>query len=400
MTSIIISPTQSGKTRFIQNLAYDNYIKNISVFVFLRNITADMLQFNDRWKAKYDINLATFDKMDDSHSIYISLSNVAQLSKVYCMIEKINHPFIIILDEADLIYLDKQDSKQTSLLFNEIYKNKFIQHKYYITATPYSLIKHIPCVKCENIFTIEQAENYIGFNKIKNWHILGNCLKRITKESSVDKLLPVYEELLEYVLKREEHQIVLLNCTSIILIQEFLGKNFYNKFNINVIIDHGEYITVYSDNITFDLKSNLFTFLKIEKGYKYQFKKCHIKFILKLFKEQYNDTKVLIISGIKAGRGQSYKTEDTKEWHLTDLIYLPPVFQSCETLIQACGRITGIYESKDKKLHIWTTRQAKESIFEYMSYSDKFLNICKNSSCIFASEVANSLDYNGKFKIL
>lgn len=390
MTSLIISPTQSGKTRFIQDLAFNNYCNDVSVFIFLRNITADILQFSDRWKNRYNIELSTSYKTPDK-ATYISLSNVDQLSKIYCIIEKINHSFIVILDEADLIYMDKQDLKQTTLLFDEIFKNKFLKHKYYITATPFSLIKYIPNIKAENVFSIESSENYIGFDKIKNWHILGNCVKRITKESSVDKLLPIYEELLNYVIKREEHQIILLNCTSIILIQEFLGKKFHEKFNMNIIIDHSEFITVYSDFLYIDLKPGLFTVLKLEKGFKYQFKKCHIKFILKLFKEQYNDLKILIISGIKAGRGQSYKTEDTNEWHLTDLIYLPPAVQSADTLIQACGRITGIYENKNKNLHIWTTKQAKVSIFEYMSYSEDFLKICKNSPNIFTSDVMNSL---------
>ena len=199
MTSLIISPTQSGKTRFIQDLAFNNYCNDVSVFIFLRNITADILQFSDRWKNRYNIELSTSYKTPDK-ATYISLSNIDQLSKIYCIIEKINHSFIVILDEADLIYMDKQDLKQTTLLFDEIFKNKFLKHKYYITATPFSLIKYIPNIKAENVFSIESSENYIGFDKIKNWHILGNCVKRITKESSVHKLLPIYEELLNYVI--------------------------------------------------------------------------------------------------------------------------------------------------------------------------------------------------------
>jgi predicted AAA+ superfamily ATPase len=55
MTSIIVSPTQSGKTGYIQNLSCKNLENGKSVFIVLRNITADLIQFCKRWS--YNLTL-------------------------------------------------------------------------------------------------------------------------------------------------------------------------------------------------------------------------------------------------------------------------------------------------------------------------------------------------------
>ena len=114
MTSVIVSPTQSGKTKYIQDLSFSSLIDKKSVFIVLRNITADLLQFCKRWNFPTSLNCYTSVTKDPS--IYICLSNVQQLSKMYCTIERINHDFIIILDETDLIYVDIKDIKQTTVL--------------------------------------------------------------------------------------------------------------------------------------------------------------------------------------------------------------------------------------------------------------------------------------------
>ena len=130
----------------------------------------------------------------------------------------------------------------------------------------------------------------------------------------------------------------------------------------------------------------------------YQFKKIQIKELLRALKTYSKSRKVVIVSGIKAGRGQSYKTEDEDEWHLTDLVYMPPNYQTCETLIQACGRITGIYEKYHNSLHIWTSRKAKNSILEYLEYQSLVLNECKNNKCN-VSDILEKYHYGGSFKI-
>ena len=388
MTSVIVSPTQSGKTKYIQDLSFSSLTDKKSVFIVLRNITADMLQFCKRWDFPTPLNC--YNSITEDPSIYICLSNVQQLSKMYCTIERINHNFIIILDEADLIYLDKKDCKQSTILYDEMYKSKYLDHKYYITATPFSLFKYGPDIKCQNVYSLDKKELYVGFDKIKKWHILGNSVKRLTKLDKAEEYYSVYMELLNYVLKRDSHQIVLFNCTSLIILQEKIGKDFFRNNDINVIIDHGEYTTLYTKDII-----PVYT---REEEFKYQFKKIHIKEILKNLKKYSSSKKIVIVSGIKAGRGQSYKTEDSNEWHLTDLVYLPPVFQTCETLIQACGRITGIYEKNHKQLHIWTSRKAKDSILEYISYQNTVLKQCKSYSGDVA-DITDEFKYSGSFKI-
>lgn len=387
MTSVIVSPTQSGKTKYIQDLSFSSLSDKKSVFIVLRNITADMLQFCRRWNFPTPLNC--YNSITENPYIYICLSNVQQLSKMYCTIERINHDFIIILDEADLIYIDKKDCKQSTILYDEMYKNEHLNHKYYITATPFSLFKYVPNIKCQNIYSLEKKEFYVGFDKIKKWHILGNSVKRLTKLDKAEEYCSVYMELLNYVLKRDSHQIVLFNCTSLIILQEKIGKDFFTNNDINVIIDHGEYTTLYT-------KDSIPVYTREE--FKYQFKKIHIKDILKNLKIYSSSKKIVIVSGIKAGRGQSYKTEDKNEWHLTDLVYLPPVFQTCETLIQACGRITGIYEKNHQQLHIWTSRKAKDSILEYISYQNTVLKQCKSYNGNVA-DITESFKYSGSFKI-
>lgn len=388
MTSVIVSPTQSGKTNYIQDLSFSHLECNKSVFIVLRNITADMLQFTKRWNFPCELNCYT--TVTENPSIYICLSNIQQLSKMYCTIDKINHDFIIILDEADLIYLDKTGCKQSTLLYDEMYKSRYLSHKYYITATPFSLFKYIPTIQSENVISLDKKHCYIGFDKIKRWHILGNSIKRLTKLEKVTEYCEKYKELLEYVLKRDSHQIVLFNCTSLIIIQEKIGKEFSDSYDINVIIDHGEYTTVYT-------KDKIPIFNEQESGM-YQFKKIHIKEILRALKKYSSTKKIVIVSGIKAGRGQSYKTEDSDEWHLTDLVYMPPIYQTCETLIQACGRITGIYEKCHQPLHIWTSRKAKDSILEYLRYQSLVLHECKKNICS-VSDILEKYQYQGTFKI-
>jgi hypothetical protein len=387
MISVIVSPTQSGKTKYIQDLSFSSLSDKKSVFIVLRNITADMLQFCRRWNFPTPLNC--YNSITENPYIYICLSNVQQLSKMYCTIERINHDFIIILDEADLIYIDKKDCKQSTILYDEMYKNEHLNHKYYITATPFSLFKYVPNIKCQNVYSLEKKECYVGFDKIKKWHILGNSVKRLTKLDKAEEYCSVYMELLNYVLKRDSHQIVLFNCTSLIILQEKIGKDFFTNNDINVIIDHGEYTTLYT-------KDSIPVYTREE--FKYQFKKIHIKDILKNLKIYSSSKKIVIVSGIKAGRGQSYKTEDKNEWHLTDLVYLPPVFQTCETLIQACGRITGIYEKNHQQLHIWTSRKAKDSILEYISYQNTVLKQCKSYNGNVA-DITESFKYSGSFKI-
>jgi len=392
MTSVLVSPTQSGKTGYIQNLAHESLKNGNSVFIVLRNITADLLQFCKRWS--FDSPLNPYDSITESPSVYICLSNVHQLSKMYCTIDRLNHPFIIILDEADLIYLDKKESKQTTMLYDEMYKNKYLKHKYYITATPFSLFKYIPDIKCENIKTLDINEKYVGFQDIKKWHVLGTCIKRTTKPDNYSKYAEKYLELLQYIIRRKSHQIVLFNCTSLIAIQEKLGKDFFLKLPVNVIVDHGEHTIVYSKNIINSFSDGV----SMQPGFRYIFKKVHIKEILKSLKNDSTQEKIVIVSGIKAGRGQSYKTEDSGEWHLTDIVYLPPVYQTCETLIQACGRITGVYD-KTPELHIWTSRKAQNSILEYIDYQKNVLNCCKNSKDKIVN-VISEFEYTGSFKII
>ena len=388
MTSVIVSPTQSGKTNYIQDLSFSSLIDKKSVFIVLRNITADMLQFCKRWN--FPTSLNCYNYVTEDPSIYICLSNVQQLSKMYCTIERINHEFIIVLDEADLIYLDKKDCKQSTILYDEMYKSKYLNHKYYITATPFSLFKHVPDIHCQNVYSLDKKELYVGFDKIKKWHILGNSVKRLTKLDKSEEYCSIYMELLEYVLKRDSHQIVLFNCTSLIILQEKIGKDFFRNHDINVIIDHGEYTTLYT-------KDSIPVYTK-EAEFKYQFKKIHIKELLKNLKMYSSSKKIVIVSGIKAGRGQSYKTEDQNEWHLTDLVYMPPVFKTCETLIQACGRITGIYEKNHKQLHIWTSKKAKESILEYINYQNTILKQCKMHNGN-VTDITDIYKYSGTFKI-
>ena len=391
MTSVIVSPTQSGKTKYIQDLSFSALNDRKSVFIVLRNITADMLQFCKRWS--FPVSLNCYNSITDEPSIYICLSNVQQLSKMYCTIDRITHNFIIILDEADLIYLDKKDCKQSTILYDEMYKNRYLDHKYYITATPFSLFKYVPNIKCKNVCFLDKKDLYIGFDKIKKWHILGNSVKRLTKTDKSEEYCKIYMELLDYVFKRESHQIVLFNCTSLIILQEKIGKDFFINYDVNVIIDHGEYTTLYSKG-----KIPVYSGENSEFEYTYQFKKIQIKDILRTLKKYSESRKVVIVSGIKAGRGQSYKTEDSQEWHLTDLVYLPPVYQTCETLIQACGRITGIYEKDHKDLHIWTSRKAKNSILEYIDYQTCIMEECK----IYDGNISDLTDkfkYSGSFKI-
>ena len=397
MTSIVVSETQNGKTSCIQDLAISNLQENRSTFIVLRNITADLLQFAKRWNDKYSVELNRYDTITEIPTIYICLSNVQQLSNMFCVVNRICHKFTIILDEADLIYIDKTDCKQTTTLYDEIYKNNFLYYKYYITATPFLLFQHLPTLNCNNIIHIENKKNYTGFLNISKWYILGNSLRRLTNLENFEYCILKYEELFEYILKKNNHQIILFNCTSLIIAQEIIGKRFRKNFNVNVIIDHGEHTVVYSSCLNF--KTIPFHCEETELGYKYLFRKVSLKYILKIFKENFSETKIVIVSGIKAGRGQSYKTEDTNEWHLTDLVYLPPKVQSCETLIQACGRITGIYNNLDQKLNIWTSRNAKDSIIDYIHYQRNILGYSKNNPYETIQSAINNYSYAGKTKI-
>lgn len=248
-----------------------------------------MLQFCKRWNFPTPLNC--YNSITEDPSIYICLSNVQQLSKMYCTIERINHEFIIILDEADLIYLDKKDCKQSTILYDEMYKSEYLSHKYYITATPFSLFKYVSNIKCQNVHSLDKKELYVGFDKIKKWHILGNSVKRLTKLDKAEEYCSVYSELLNYVLKRDSHQIVLFNCTSLIILQEKIGKDFFTNNDINVIIDHGEYTTLYT-------KDNIPVYTR-EEEFKYQFKKIHIKEILKILRSTPLQRKLLLYLELK-----------------------------------------------------------------------------------------------------
>ena len=99
--------------------------------------------------------------------------------------------------------------------------------------------------------------------------------------------------------------------------------------------------------------------------------------------------KIVIISGIKAGRGQSYKTEDKGEWYITDLVYAPSRSAVCDNIIQSVGRITGCflgnYQGIRNNLHIWTHENVREIINKYTGIQDKIIET-KNKEILVSKE--------------
>jgi hypothetical protein len=374
MKCLLVAPTQSGKTRYIQDLSVKAYDEGLSVFITLRNMTADLIQFCNRWKHKVKLNF--YNKPIRDNSVYLCLSNVSQLSKMFYTVSMLDHPFIVIMDEADLIYLDRTGEKQTSFLLDECFKNPLLKHQYFVTATPFRLLKCVN-VEMENIHSLPRHDRYVGFEDISEWHIIDADVRRLSTKNVTDKLPDEfyyqYSAILTSTMERGGHQIILFNCTSFIEFQETIGWKFFNdKDDIDVIIDHGLNTYLYTT-------STIPTFTKTRENFIYSLKNYSIKVILKQLKIFSSSKTIVIVSGIKAGRGQSYKTEDDGEWHLTDLIYLPPKKQSVETMIQACGRITGVYKDNHRPLHIWTHLSVKDAIEGYVSFRRDFLSKCNLS---------------------
>ena len=342
----IFGETQSGKTAKIKELC-NFYTDN--VLVCFRNITSDIVQFESRCQDLPTSRLP-YKLVRKEKNVILTLANHVQLDTLYYFAKKCKNKCVLIVDEADSLIMGR---KKTAKIFRKLFN--ICSTKVLISATCIPFFISLRNVSCKNIFPAgEKKKNYIGINEIpeENWHDIN--FKRLTfRDKFHSKWQPELEQICEQVFNRTVgFQVVLINVSNIkmfhYIIQDMIFS-LYSNTEIEILVDNGT--TMKGTCINKELKK------------------------LKAARRD-RPKKIVIISGIKAGRGQSYKTEDKDEWYITDLIYAPSKTSVCDNIIQSVGRITGCFDQYMEvvsNLHIWTHENVKENIEKYSHIQQKII---------------------------
>jgi hypothetical protein len=258
---IVSGSIQSGKSIFIMAFALLNVLFGKSSIILFRNITADLIQFEDRIRrlivkfqksrkiiANVSISTSTVIKKSNP-TIYLCIANEASMRKIN------GADFVLIIDEVD--FVDSKSEVRSVSLDTLKDAASFVLG---VTATPLAT-----CVEwnlpANGIVELSRKSNYVGFDNQEDliqFHEIDTGSKTIP--ASVDDIEKIYENtpaLAEYLQDfskcplapsnegsfMQEMTLIRL-CTGIVpqtvLAQEIIAK--YPEMGVVVFVKRGSYI--------------------------------------------------------------------------------------------------------------------------------------------------------------
>ena len=344
----LIGHIQSGKTNEEINYCYAsiNHYHRSVVFI-VRNVTADQLQLQSRFK-ETKILIKLLNEITsieeaisflESTGVIIMLCNTQQLLKMKKILKVYRGDYNLCIDEVDFSIKTKEFVTSTDMLMDDL-KNSAI-HILGATATPFALFsseKNLTKIKKMN-----PSKQYRGIDTLKIEYIESGNINEDLHEVYFSILKKDRCVLLHTVTKIKEKQYILF---------DYLSEKYPS---LTLVVYNGDGIKVKCNN-----KVSIF-------------KKHTIAEVLQLLKEC---THISIISGHLASRGISFVSSDYSV-HLTDQYLVPSKSSHGENILQSL-RILGCY-SDNSPLTLWCSKETWAHIIEQNKLLNKLINVSNNS---------------------
>ena len=362
---------QSGKTTMIILLMMCYLLGDVDVVVLVRISKDDKIQLENRIKKFLD-DLEPFKRLVSSSRAkhYIHLQNTIDMTKCLNKLNNRDHPFVLLVDEADLRELD---NKQANTAFKKLFDKAF--KSIFVSATTQDLCVEKLNITRENIIWFEPPRGYRGLNHL---HILErpedthpiNLLDEIVRDEDYSRVRP------------EHPQIVLFNVESErVKIQELaLQLSCYPREDIWVLSYTGtDGIVLFKDVEVQDVD---FKDMGTQSEGRFRFKKGMgvSDVLLWMGREGGVDkfSKILMVANRTASRGINLSSYDSQEpknsWHLTHQVLLRNNDSTqCSYATQAL-RILGVHND-DIPLKLYTTPALAEKIKKSNEINDQVLRV-------------------------
>lgn len=325
----------------------------------------------------------------ENPKIFICLRSEFDLEPVNKNIENVNTSkknFITILDECDAI-----DTVSESKAQEQIYRLKNSSSVIWnVTATSLtSLLKEE--IQLENIFILNPPDGYKDITCFNMFNLTKEVLccdevkdDPFQKDKNLKEYIDNFAKSTPYI--EFQHPVICLIRNSIVVnpqikIAEYIYENFKNDIVVITYNGSGYGTTIRGCNlpyfpITID-KHNVSTY----ENHTHTFKDCHIGDILSYLQDYGGISKyprIIIISGKMADRGITFTstnyTESKIPWHLTEMYYVVSQTTDQPNLLQACGRLCGIYKDT---ISLKLYSNAIEDITKAYYCQEELLHRCK-----------------------
>ena len=369
---------QAGKTTEILGYIWKSiYIQKRKVILLLRNIKADLYQFDERIRL-FNNSISQEGLSGDTYSLkysksfnlqppnivenlIIGIANPTQIRNILTHIsKKPTHEYNLCIDEVDYTVKSKEKTTSLELLLEQL-KEK-TSHIMGFTATCFSSL-WVDDPVC--VHQLKPPDNYYGLKDIRYCPLFSGSHKIPEEDINIPL---IYSDL-------NGREFILLHTTVTYILHQlklflFLSKS-YPSYSL--ILYNGRGIKVKIPSI---FKEDLV----IPKGTKvkrsvfsniYHFKQSSISTVLQILKNSRVPKKIVIISGILASRGISFVSQDFG-WHLTDQYY--DSGGNGETILQGM-RILGCYSDKPL-LKLWCSTTLWNEIIKQYLLLKRYVTIC------------------------
>ncbi len=380
----ICGKTQSGKTLVIICIAFHCVEEEIIPVILVRNYTEDANQAENRFEQELNrfrqltdsvFNLQVLrasgkkfrDEVASAYQAYkngtgklpviVALANNSQIAKVNAAIDSLRADGIkvsLIIDENDA--LPKSRKTEGSALNKLDVLREKCQGEIGVTATPMSVFKNNLDITCEYCIELRPTVHYVGLSNVEFCKIEDDKVvsfgKAVTyaqmkeKDKHLHKFIDSFKE--EIQVTDVQPAMALLNVTTYQQTQKNLYDGILREYDdkVIVILFNGTGITC---SRSYDVK--------IKSRGKKNTKHCKrnraaktpgvgIGEVLQSLKVKYgNDHNIIIISGKKAGRCQTFASSDSY-WRLSHMYYLTTKYMNLDEITHSVGRVT--YSSRDK----------------------------------------------------
>lgn len=324
-TKLVVGDVQSGKTRFIIDVAVRNIQNGISTVVVVRNSKADYIQLCSRIaeqhasvrvvRADYPM---TIKRALNIPTIIIALGNHSQISRLVNTQER--SVYDLIVDEAD-VYFDSvsQRSCHLQLLTPRL--------KYLVTATPLPILKTIDGLTGRSVIMLDSSENYKGWNDMQ--------ISDLSNITELDTLAPFEDDGFKHpiVLLERQHR----KTYQFEIHNRLMGTDWVSiVYNADgIVLSH---TSIRQRPVIGGVKGK-----RTLNGYLFPNLQIHqaLQYLRDLDPEVQRFKRISIVAGVYANRGISFCSTDYK-WHLTHQCVPSSNVTSFENAIQMI-RMCGVY---------------------------------------------------------
>lgn len=430
---IVSGSIQSGKSLFIMAFALLNVLMGKSSVILFRNMTADLIQFEDRIKSlvvKFKdfaksrkiilnniVNISTSTNCDDirnmlkarnrenkvSPIIYLCIANESGMGKISEQIRG-RENFVLIIDEVD--FVDSKSAVRSASLKKMKDVADFVLG---VTATPLAT-----CVEwnlpATGIVELSKKSNYVGFDNqedLVQFHEVDTGSKTIG--ASTDDIQKIYEStpaLAKYIddfsqcslavsdegSHMQEMTLIRL-CTGIIpqttLAQDIITK--YPDMGVAVFVKRGSYIYHPSFGT---MSISIGTERSKVKGNTHEFSPdVDVGAVLSLFQSKGVAIipRVICIAGVRAARGISFSSclvpEDASLRLRVNSMFVKISTTTVNSeILQIFGRVLGNFEgvTEEHPQRIYCSADDCESVQKAFLTLQELLNrTCRNYGEVF-----------------